>query len=280
MPNIVDLYVAMKNDDRLQKNWEANQPRIDRAFEAPLIARTPREVATAALLAIKLKFEPAAKSFLAFSIGTPTAKYATSLKGAGTRLLNVIGSSNSDGAAQAASVHSLEFYRCRSEASPLLRLPWSKAALEELARSEAEEIINPALRPTSGIKRSGTCIAHLASLLLETTCNLTDRALRLRLRSKEFPGLGPERADAVGVFAFRRPWPIVDEYLWTLLTEHKIISVAEASVKEYNQRRAIFEPHWQTLRSAVADDPDELAATLYLWADEAAKFGYCYDLKA
>ena len=44
MPKIVQFYQALKNDNRLQKNWEKNQSRIDRAFEAPMIARTVRNV--------------------------------------------------------------------------------------------------------------------------------------------------------------------------------------------------------------------------------------------
>ena len=35
---ITDLYRSLRDDSRLQKNWERNQPRIDRAFESPLIA--------------------------------------------------------------------------------------------------------------------------------------------------------------------------------------------------------------------------------------------------
>jgi hypothetical protein len=58
MMTITDLYRAMLADDRLQKFWEQNQPRIDRAFDSPLIARTPREFATAALLIMKLHCLP------------------------------------------------------------------------------------------------------------------------------------------------------------------------------------------------------------------------------
>jgi len=52
MASLVAVYQALRADPRLQKNWEENQPRLDRCLEAPLIARTSREIATAALLAV------------------------------------------------------------------------------------------------------------------------------------------------------------------------------------------------------------------------------------
>ncbi len=55
---IVTLYERLHDDPRLQKDWERNQPGIDRALESVLIARTRREVATAALLNVKQQYEP------------------------------------------------------------------------------------------------------------------------------------------------------------------------------------------------------------------------------
>ena len=40
MTGIADLYGALRADNRLQQDWESNQPRVDRALESPLIAIT------------------------------------------------------------------------------------------------------------------------------------------------------------------------------------------------------------------------------------------------
>ena len=97
---------------------------------------------------------------------------------------------------------------------------------------------------------------------------------------RRIAGLGPERADAVGVFAFRMPWPIVDEYLWRLLGRHGLLSDDESSIRTYDRRRRAFEKHWRLLVSEQVDDANQVAATLYLWACEAERFGFTYDLDA
>lgn len=277
MEGIVKLYQSMKHDERLQRDWERNQPRLDRALEAPLIVRTPREVATAALLAIKLKFEPDAKAYQGIRPELPALRDAQTLeKRVASRLLKVLQSDEADEIAKSAVAHSVNYYVDRAGDNPLIRIPWSTNALQLIASAPPEEIINPALKPTMGINSTGTTIANLSRLFLEDSQELGDAELQARLRSKEFTGLGPERADAVGVFAFRRPWPIVDEYLWRLLHDHRLITDQEAGVGSYDARRRNFERHWQELLSAYPNNANELAATLYLWADEASKFGYRY----
>jgi len=274
MATIIDLYLAMKNDSGLQKNWEKNQPRIDRAFESPLIARTPREVATAALLVIKLKYEPAAADFTQVTPDDNLISFAKTQGMGGKRLANVIeGKTRGDDIAKVAAIHSLRFYQDRSTASHLIRMPWSREALEAIACTKPEELINPALKPTWALRKA-TSVSQLASFLTTNSEKMPDNLLRSKLRS--IPGLGPERADAVGVFAFYKPWPIVDQYLWSLLFSHGLIKVEQEKLKGYDQRREAFEPYWKELITAEIDEPNEIAATLYLWADEAARFGYHY----
>ena len=75
----------------------------------------------------------------------------------------------------------------------------------------------------------------------------------------------------------RRPWPIADEYLWRLLLSHGCIPPDAAACKTYQQRQWLFRPLWKALvNSWPMEDPNELAATLYLWADEAARYGHVY----
>jgi hypothetical protein len=274
--NTATLYMLMKSDPRLQKDWERNQPRTDRAFESPLIARTPREVATAALLAIKLTFEPQAAPFLAYQAEPDLLDFAESQGPGGKRLANILtAKTQADAIARAAAFRTLQFYRCRATASAVVRMAWSRAALDTIAASAPDKLINPALRPTWAIRKAEgfICLARLA--VDPSVSALSDQELRERLRM--VPGLGPERADAVGVFMFRRAWPIVDEYLWRLFAAHGGITTEEARLQSYEKRRAAFEPYWKELQGAFPDDPNELAATLYVWADEAGRNDYRYD---
>ena len=271
---IIDLYVALRDDPRLQKNWERNQPRIDRTLESPLIARTSREVATAALLAIKLRFVPEAAAFLAVQPDAGLVTFARTQGSGGTRLANVLeGKRDADDTAKAAAFHTLAFYRNRAQANGLLRLGWTDAALVTVGKATVDDLINPALRPSSA-ERKAKGVAALAAMLPTGQRDADDDRLRAELR--DVPGLGPERADAAGVFGFHRPWPIVDQYLWSLLARHGIITAADAEVKSYDARRRAFDPHWKQLCSVFPEDLNQLAATLYLWADEAERFGHSY----
>lgn len=271
LSDIIELYQALEQDDRLQKNWERNQPRVDRALESPLIARTPREVATAALLVMKLKSEPDAEVFIDANIDEGLITFARSQGAGGARLANVIeGKKEADRIAVVAAVCSLRFYRDRSADNPLVRLGWSQNALERLSASESIDIINPALKPTWA-KRKAHAVKALAALLIEPDAG-SNPDLRKRLRS--LPGLGPERADAVGVFAFKKGWPIVDEYLWRLMARHSLLDPDEEGIRGYDRRGSVFKPYWEHLLAARTESPGEIAATLYLWADEAERFGY------
>lgn len=275
MMTITDLYRAMQTDGRLQKSWEKNQPRVDRAFEAPLIARTPREVATAALLVIKLHCLPDRHDYLDVRHDDDLLTFARSQGAGGTRLANIIsGKTKADETAHAAAVHTASYYRDRSAANELVRAPWLEAALCKLTNADPSQIISPALRPTYS-ERKARAVIKLAALLCEGGSQAgSGEAFRTRLRSIE--GLGPERADAVGVFAFHQPWPITDSYLWRLLARHGVIDEEVGSIKSYDGRQKAFASHWQDLQQATGTDANQLAATLYLWADEAERYGFTY----
>lgn len=273
MESIVELYVAMRDDERLQKNWELNQPRIDRVFEAPLIVRCPREIATAASLAIKLKFVPEAEPFLNVKPDGRFEQCLRSLRTAvATRVQNVL--KHGDRFACAAITHALHYYADRGADNPLVTLKWSVEGLSRLSTADPAAIETAKLKPTCA--NACLCVGKLAGLFLNRNKVTDDTEFRKRLRSSEFPCLGPERVDAVGVFGFRRGWPIVDDYLWRLLERHGLLSPEESGKERYDQRRKSFERHWRMLLRSELVAPDELAATLYLWADEAEKFGYSY----
>lgn len=270
--DIVDLYAALRDEPRLQKNWERNQPRFDRALEAILIVQTPREIATASLLAVKLRFEPTAAGLRAPRPDVELAAWARTQGRGGARLAEMLeGGTPANEQAMAAAACSLRFYRDRGGANELVRLPWTSEGLARLAAAPPDNVINPALKPTSKYAAAG--LPRLAALL-GRPLPLTDDGLRAQLRA--IPGLGPERADAVGCFAYRQPWPIVDEYLWKMLIRHESICTDLAGASGYDRRRVLFEPYWQRLTHAGLGDPNEIAAALYLWADEAERYGFRY----
>jgi hypothetical protein len=64
--------------------------------------------------------------------------------------------------------------------------------------------------------------------------------------------------------------------LWRFLERHGVIDSKAGVVKSYDGRRKAFERHWQELLVGTQTAPNQLAATLYLWADEAERFGYSY----
>jgi len=273
---MTQMYCMMREDDRLQKNWEQNQPRIDRALESVLIARTPREVATAALLLVKQRYEPAAAGLLCAECDSDLLVFAREQGTGGKQLANLIGRRGEvDPEVVSAAIQSLEFYRDRSRPNTLVRMTWSNEGLLALSRVPVEEVFKPGLRP-SWAQRKAAGLCELARLLSQNL-KLDDGDLRSCLLA--IPGLGPERADAVGVFGFRRGWPIVDEYLWRLLTRHNVLTPEQQKASSYDNRRRAFEPCWRELVNSELAEPDELAATLYLWACEAERFGYSYAIE-
>ncbi len=216
---IVNLYRQLRDDPRLQKNWEQNQPRTDRALESVLIARTPREVATTVLLFVKRRYEPAATRISSDPCHSELLAFARSQGMGGRQLANLIERSDADPDVVMAAIESLRFYHNRSEANELVRLAWTPDGLQNLSRAPVSDIFSTQLRPTWADRKSAG-LRDLAKLLLDAP-SYGDDYFRTLLR--EIPGLGPERADAVGVFGFGRGWPIVDEYLWRLLRRHGVL---------------------------------------------------------
>jgi hypothetical protein len=137
MASITDLYRALRADSRLPREWERCQPRIDRALESVPIARTTREVATAALLTVKLKYEPAAAGFSDVRADDDLLHFAQGQGSGGAQLGCLLaGKRAADAVAVAAAVHTLRFYRDRFGPNELVRLPWSRPGLRTVTGSQ------------------------------------------------------------------------------------------------------------------------------------------------
>lgn len=269
---IVRLYEAMGADERLQKDWEKNQPREDRCLESPLIVMTPREVATAALIWLKVQFEPCTRSLDKPEPDGALLEWAQvhrrDLCKGGPRLVKVIQNLEATQQEKWGAMASLAYYRDRSAQNSLVRCRWSHDGLQALAEASVEQVQAPHLRVTS--KNAPMGVIGVAGLLIDPPEPVT-RPL------PEIPGVGEERSDAIGVFGFSQGWPITDGALWRICTRHGVFTAEEATAEGYARRNKLFRRHWEALLTAFPSvEPGEIAATLYLWTNEADRYGFQY----
>ena len=79
----------------------------------------------------------------------------------------------------------------------------------------------------------------------------------LRSRILALPGVGPETADAILLYALNHPVPVADEYLRRIITRHRLINPSP----EKNQKG--YESLVQLTRSAFAFDLELRHAQLF-----------------
>jgi hypothetical protein len=269
---IVELYEALREDERLQKDWEQNQPREDRCLEAPLIVMTPREIATAALIWLKVQFEPGIQNLDKPDPDESLMKWAQvhrkDLCKGGPRLVKVIKNAEASQQEKWAALASLAYYRDRKAQNDLVRCHWSPHGLRALAEATVEEFQAAHLKVTS--RNAPLGIIGVAGLLVKPPVPIT-RPL------PKIPGVGEERSDAIGVFGFSQGWPITDRALWQFCTRHRVFTPEEENAKNYGTRNRLFMKHWESLLAAFPSvEPGEIAATLYLWTNEAERYGFQY----
>lgn len=272
MSRIVELYQAMGADGRLQKKWERNQSRSDRCLEAPLIVMTPREITTAALVWIKIHYEPSIECPCKPEYDRTLMEWAEAhrkdLCKGGPRLINVIRNPEASRREKIAAIASLAYYRDRNGENSLVRHLWSQAGLEALARATPEELQAPRLKVTG--KHAYLGVIGVARLLLNPPRPIT-RPL------PKIPGVADERSDVIGVFGFSQGWPITDKALWHLCTRHQVFDQEESKIAGYKQRNKAFRRHWNVLVAALPSvASDEISANLYLWANEAYRYEFDY----
>jgi len=272
MSTIIDLYSSLEADARLQRAWRENQGSRDRCLEAPLIVKTPREVATAALVWLKLKFDPEFKDSQKLIPEEDLLDWAYRNRKdrciGGPRLVNLCRNPAATEEERQSAIASLLFYRDRFTKNPLVRTDWSDVGLQSLAASAPQDVVAPLLKVTSKYAPMG--VIGVAQLL----CTPPDV---ISYPLPKIPGVGEERSDAIGVFGFRQGWPITDENLWQLCAVHGLLNPTQAAATSYKERRKQFQPHWEALTNARPQiDPSELAATLYLWANEAGRYRFRY----
>lgn len=90
----------------------------------------------------------------------------------------------------------------------------------------------------------------LDSLAATPTASLRERLLNL-------PGVGPETADAILLYAFKHPVPVADEYLRRIAERHRLIDPAPS------RNRSGYESLVQLTRRAFAPDSVDRHAQLF-----------------
>lgn len=90
----------------------------------------------------------------------------------------------------------------------------------------------------------------LDSLAATPTATLRSRLLNL-------PGVGPETADAILLYAFKHPVPVADEYLRRIVERHRLIDPIPS------RNRSGYESLAQLTRHAFASDPVDSRAQLF-----------------
>jgi len=102
-------------------------------------------------------------------------------------------------------------------------------------RSIALEELQSLIRPSGFHTRKGPALKAFAAMLdgefggsLDRLAETPTAALRHRLLA--LPGVGPETADAILLYALDQPVPVADEYLRRIAVRHRLLQVAPARI--------------------------------------------------
>ena len=128
--------------------------------------------------------------------------------------------------------------------------------LRALPLEQLQELI----RPSGFHSRKAPALKAFVAMLdeefggsLETLAAAPTAALRQRLLA--LPGVGPETADAILLYALNHPVPVADEYLRRIAERHQLLTPAK-SAKRYESLTGLT-------RSAFASDPPASQARFF-----------------
>jgi endonuclease III related protein len=118
------------------------------------------------------------------------------------------------------------------------------------------------IQPSGFSTRKGPALkAFVAMLDEEFSGSLKQLAAQpteaLRRRLLELPGVGPETADAILLYALGHPVPVADEYMRRICERHRLLSPPPG------HNRKSYESMAALIRQAFAADPAEDRARLY-----------------
>lgn len=265
-----------------RKDWERNQSGTDRAMEAVLIQRAPREVATYALVRLRIAAMPdlattvAAETWPLGEVQQLTA-WARS-QGHGGAMLAKVAAEKLDrhrSCRARAALASLRYYHCRDDANPAVKDPWTEQGFDRLWSVDVDPLLE---YPTRGpvwrakVETLKRLVIHVRKL---NVASLSDDAIIRSLKS--VPGVGDQTAGMAALFWLGRPVPILDMYLITLLQRHGLLPGSFRSTTA--ARRALAEHLLDGARGIAASRSDWSAeralSCLYLWACEVGRL-HCH----
>lgn len=130
--------------------------------------------------------------------------------------------------------------------------------LRELSLGELQQLI----RPSGFATRKALALKAFVEMLDTEFAGSFDALAavpteNLRTRLLALPGVGPETADAILLYALHHPVPVADEYLRRIAERHQLLD----SVPLRN--RAGYESLVRLTRHAFASDPAESRTSLY-----------------
>lgn len=134
----------------------------------------------------------------------------------------------------------------------------SIAGLRAISLRELQQLI----RPSGFITRKAPALKAFLSLLdaefegsLDRMAAASTTALRKRLL--DLPGVGPETADAILLYAFGHAVPVADEYLRRIAERHELIAAPVP------RNRSGYEALTALTRQAFTSDPEDKRAQLF-----------------
>ncbi|WP_348261713.1 base excision DNA repair protein [Telmatobacter sp. DSM 110680] len=144
----------------------------------------------------------------------------------------------------------------------LANLRNAEALTIEGIRDTSVERLQDLVRPSGFHTRKAPALKAFVTMLdaefdgsLERLAAGQTAAIRNRLLA--LPGVGPETADAILLYALNHPVPVADEYLGRIATRHKLIFPEPA------KNRSGYESLVQLTRKAFCHDPIEIQAKMF-----------------
>lgn len=279
------LFAALQRFPGLQrKECEYNQSGADRGMEAVLIQRSTRELATYALVRLRLEAMPELRTTSSDADWTPSEVqgllcWAQTQGAGGTMLAKTVTEEREQPTLNCrvlAALATLRFYHRREDQNPIVKVPWSEDGFERLAALDVNGLLEYPAQGTFWKRKFQTVqrlVAHVRGK--DSLRVLDDEAVVQSLRS--IPGVGEQTASMVALFWLGRAVPIIDTYLLRLLSDHHLLPTPfpMSSSNHTHLRRHLRQgafaiearhPEWPAAR---------VLSCLYLWACEIGRFRYC-----
>lgn len=277
--DIQKLFGALEHFPGLQrKEWELNQSGKDRGMEAALIQRSPREVATYALVRLRLGAMPdlrqrcRRKQWSKREVRGLTKWGRT--QGAGGTMLSKAIEEEWDGNCPndkvMAALTSLQYYHDRTDENPAVKQPWTKGGYVRIASLDTTALLEYPTRGKFWGEKFET-VKDLANYLRQKDFSDTEDKEVLRCL-KSIPGVGDQTASMIALFWLGRPVPVLDNYLLHILKDHNLLpSLPLTGAGKNDLYRHLFVVARKIEASCPEWPASRVLSCLYLWVCEVGR---------